>query len=88
VPAAALLFRAAGPEVAVVDASGRISFRTVTIARDDGSVVELSSGLAAGERVALNLSSQVAAGEQITAREVPPAPPVPAAAPAAATAQR
>jgi RND family efflux transporter MFP subunit len=88
VPPAALLFRAAGPEVAVVDASGRISFRTVTIARDDGSVVELSSGLAAGERVALNLSSQVAAGEQITAREVPPAPPVPAAAPAAATAQR
>jgi RND family efflux transporter MFP subunit len=67
VPAAALVFRASGPQVACVDPSGRISFRNVTIARDDGGVVELSSGVAPGDRLALNLSSQIADGEQVRA---------------------
>jgi RND family efflux transporter MFP subunit len=68
VPAAALLFRASGPQVARVDSSGRISFRSVTIGRDDGSVVELSSGIAPGDRVALNVSSQITDGELVRAR--------------------
>ena len=70
VPAAALLFRASGPQVARVDSSGRISFRNVTIGRDDGSVVELSSGVAPGDRLALNLSSQIADGEQVRVHAV------------------
>jgi len=65
VPAAALMFRASGPQVAVVDPSGRISFRSVTIGRDDGSVVELAAGVAAGDRVALNVSSQLEQGERV-----------------------
>jgi RND family efflux transporter MFP subunit len=65
VPAAALMFRASGPQVAVVAPSGRITFRGVTIGRDDGSVVELSSGVAPGDRVALNVSSQIADGERV-----------------------
>ncbi|HVY08368.1 MAG TPA: efflux RND transporter periplasmic adaptor subunit [Burkholderiales bacterium] len=63
VPAAALVFRSSGPQVAVVDASGRVSFRGVVIARDDGNMVELGSGLAPGEKVALNISSRVAEGD-------------------------
>jgi RND family efflux transporter MFP subunit len=65
VPAAALRFRASGPQVAVVAPSGRISFRSVTIGRDDGSVVELGSGVAAGDKVALNVSSQIGDGELV-----------------------
>ncbi|HYM41588.1 MAG TPA: efflux RND transporter periplasmic adaptor subunit [Steroidobacteraceae bacterium] len=68
VPAAALLFRAGGPQVARVDAQGRLSFRNVTIARDDGRVVELSSGVAAGERLALNVSSQISEGQLVRVR--------------------
>jgi RND family efflux transporter MFP subunit len=68
VPAAALLFRASGPEVAKVDAGGHISFRPVVIGRDDGSLVELSSGIAAGERLALNVSSQIGEGQLVHAR--------------------
>jgi len=75
VPAAALLFRASGPEVARVDKDGHVSFRPVTIGRDDGSVVELSSGVAAGERLALNLSSQIGEGELVHARSLDSAPP-------------
>jgi RND family efflux transporter MFP subunit len=68
VPAAALLFRASGPEVAKVDAGGHISFRPVVIGRDDGSLVELSSGIAAGDRLALNVSSQIGEGQLVHAR--------------------
>jgi RND family efflux transporter MFP subunit len=67
VPAAALMFRSGGPEVARVDNTGKISFQGVTIARDDGSLVELGSGVAAGDRLALNLSSQIADGERVQA---------------------
>lgn len=68
VPAAALLFRDSGAQVARVDAQGRLSFRNVTIARDDGSVVELSSGAAAGDRLALNVSSQIGEGQRVQVR--------------------
>jgi RND family efflux transporter MFP subunit len=69
VPAAALAFRASGPQVAVVDNSGRVSFRKVTIARDDGNMVELGSGVSPGERVALNISSQIGDGDKVTVNE-------------------
>jgi RND family efflux transporter MFP subunit len=70
VPAAALVFRASGPQVALVDGSGRIHFRNVSIGRDDGSVVELSSGIAPGDRLALNVSSQITDGELVRAQGV------------------
>jgi membrane fusion protein, multidrug efflux system len=66
VPAAALIFRSGGPQVARVDRSGRITFRDVTIARDDGNVVELGSGVDPGDQLALNVSSQIGAGELVT----------------------
>ena len=66
VPAAALVFRASGPEVAVIDAGGKVSFRQVVIARDDGNVVELGAGVSPGDRVVLNISSQIAEGDQVT----------------------
>jgi RND family efflux transporter MFP subunit len=70
VPAAALLFRSSGPEVAVVDDKGAVAFRPVTIARDDGNAVAIGSGLAIGDKVALNLSSQVTPGEIVKSDEI------------------
>jgi RND family efflux transporter MFP subunit len=70
VPAAALLFRASGPEVARVDAAGHIGFHAVTIGRDDGSMVELASGVAAGDLLALNLSSQIGEGDAVQAHSL------------------
>ena len=81
VPAAALMFRTSGPQVAVVDAEGRIHFRPVSIARDQGTVVELGSGVSPGEQVALNVSSQINDGDLVSARVAGPpatANPVPA----------
>jgi RND family efflux transporter MFP subunit len=84
VPAAALVFRANGPHIAVVDASGRVSFRKITIARDDGNVVELAAGVSAGDKVALNISSRINEGEQVSVNESAPAP-APASPAASAT---
>jgi RND family efflux transporter MFP subunit len=70
VPAAALVFRAKGPHVALIDPEGRVRFRKVTIARDQGNVVELGSGVSPGDKVALNISSLIAEGELVTASEL------------------
>jgi RND family efflux transporter MFP subunit len=68
VPASALLFRATGPQVAVID-NGTVKFKDVTIARDNGNFVELASGLSPGEKVALNISNQIAEGDRVTVRD-------------------
>lgn len=65
VPAAALMFRSSGPQVAIIGPDGTVSFRDVQIARDQGNLIQLSSGLQAGDVVALNLSNQVSAGDKV-----------------------
>jgi RND family efflux transporter MFP subunit len=78
IPAAALVFRSGGPQVAVVDKDGKVSFHKVTIVRDGGNAVEISSGVAVGDKIALNISSQIADGETVETHEstdgVPNAP--------------
>jgi RND family efflux transporter MFP subunit len=69
VPAAALIFRSSGTQVAEVDGAGKIQFRDVVIARDNGSLVELSSGVKAGDRLVLNISSQIATGQTVAVNQ-------------------
>jgi len=69
VPAAALIFRATGTQVAKVDAGGKIRFEDVEITRDNGSLVELSAGAQPGDRLVLNISSQIAPGQAVSANE-------------------
>src|SRR5450755_3219763 len=69
VPAAALIFRATGTQVAQVDAHGKIEFANVVIARDNGSLVELASGVKPGDRLVLNISSQIASGQTVSLNE-------------------
>jgi len=65
VPAAALVFGVSGPQVAIVGSNGSVEFRNVSIVRDNGGVVELTSGVRPGEKVALNISSQIADGQKV-----------------------
>jgi RND family efflux transporter MFP subunit len=65
VPAAAIVFRSDGPYVALVDDNSKVQFRKVVIARDDGNVLELGSGAAPGDRLALNISSQIKDGDLV-----------------------
>jgi RND family efflux transporter MFP subunit len=65
VPAAAMLFRSDGPQVALVDAEQKVHFSKVSIARDDGGQLELQSGVKPDDKVVLNISSQVREGDQV-----------------------
>jgi RND family efflux transporter MFP subunit len=66
VPAAALIFRAQGAQVAVVDPAGKVRYNDAVIARDNGTLVELASGAQPGDRLVLNISSQIQPGEAVT----------------------
>lgn len=64
-PVNALLFQAAGLEVATVNQEQRVVLKPITINRDFGSEVEIASGLAFGERVILNPSDSIVDGEKV-----------------------
>jgi hypothetical protein len=63
VPANALLFRAEGTRIAVVDAQGRIGLRAVTLGRNYGENVEVVDGLEGTDRMVLNPSDSLADGD-------------------------
>jgi hypothetical protein len=47
-----------------------VKIKGVSIAREDGNAVLIGSGLAIGEKVALNLSNQVRDGEKVKISEM------------------
>ena len=65
IPATAIQFRRDGPVVAVVGADGRVAIRPITIGRDLGASVEISTGLGPADRVIDNPPESLAAGDRI-----------------------
>ena len=64
-PASALMFRAAGLQVATVGADDRVVMKPVTIGTDLGTQVILASGLTARDRVVNNPPDSLATGEEV-----------------------
>ncbi len=74
VPSNALLFRAEGTRIAVVDPQGRVNLRAVTLGRNYGENVEVIDGLEHTDRMVLNPSDSLAEGDVVAvAPEAPPA---------------
>ena len=65
VPGNALLFRAEGPRVAVVDANGTVALHKVVIAQDLGQSLEIESGIEANDKVIINPSDSIADGDHV-----------------------
>ena len=65
VPVNTLLFRPKGVQVAVVDGTGKVLLRTVTLGRDFGTTVEVTSGLDGSERVIANPGDAIAPGDTV-----------------------
>ena len=71
IPANALLFRADGTRVAVVDAEGRVRLRTVNLGRNYGETVEVLVGITASDRLVLNPSDSLAEGDIVSVAKEP-----------------
>jgi RND family efflux transporter MFP subunit len=51
IPASALIFDSRGARVATIGSDSRVALKPVTVARDLGNIIEISSGLAANDRI-------------------------------------
>ena len=71
-PEEALIFRAAGTQVALVDANNRVHLRDVTLGRNLGQTVQVTSGLTLGDRLVNNPPAGLMDGEAV--QPVTPAP--------------
>jgi RND family efflux transporter MFP subunit len=75
IPTNALLIRAEGPRVAVVDANGRVSLKPIKVGRNYGENVEVLDGISGSEQMVLNPPDSMAEGDQVAiAAPVTPAP--------------
>jgi membrane fusion protein (multidrug efflux system) len=75
-PATALVIRSSGPQVMVAErgrdgTSAAVHFRSVQISRDYGATVELAGGLADGETIVLNPSSDLVEGTRVRIAATP-----------------
>jgi membrane fusion protein, multidrug efflux system len=71
-PEQALIFRAAGTQVAVVDANNRVHLRDITLGQNLGQTVQVTSGLSPSDRLVNNPPAGLLDGE--TVQPVTPAP--------------
>lgn len=76
-PVTALIFRAHGLQVAVVDSNSTAQLVPVTVGRDFGTEVEIRSGLPENARVITNPPDSLVAGERVRVVNVVPGPPAP-----------
>jgi RND family efflux transporter MFP subunit len=79
VPEQALMFRAAGSQVAVVDAQNHIHLRSVTLGQNLGQLVQVTAGVSAGDKLVNNPAAGLLEGQLV--RPVTPVPGYTAAPP-------
>jgi membrane fusion protein (multidrug efflux system) len=73
IPVSALLFRPDGVQVATINAANRVAMQSVTLGRDFGTRIEITTGLDEHARVVANPNDAIAAGEFVSvAANTPP----------------
>jgi RND family efflux transporter MFP subunit len=66
VPTGAVLFQAAGPQVAVVNSSNQVELHKVSIGRDFGNTMEITGGLSPSEQIIANPPDYLVNGMHVT----------------------
>jgi RND family efflux transporter MFP subunit len=69
VPAGAILFQAAGPQIAVVNAGHKVELRKVTIGNDFGNTVEITGGITAQDTLIANPPDYLVNGMPVTVQK-------------------
>jgi RND family efflux transporter MFP subunit len=65
IPVNAMLFRAEGPQAAVVGQDNKVQLRSITIGRDFGNTIEIVGGLEPSDRIIINPSDSLENGQQV-----------------------
>ena len=65
IPVNAMLFRAQGPQVAVVDSNGKVHLHPITIGRDFGATLEVLGGVEVSDQIVINPSDSLEEGQQV-----------------------
>src|ERR1700678_805955 len=65
VPVNAMLFRAQGPQVAIVDKDGTVHLRAINIGRDFGATLEILGGIDVNDRMVINPSDSLEEGQKV-----------------------
>jgi RND family efflux transporter MFP subunit len=65
IPVNAMLFRAQGPQVAVVDQDGKVHLRPITIGRDFGATLEILGGVEVSDQIIINPSDSLEEGQNV-----------------------
>jgi len=65
IPTNAMLFRAEGPQAAVVGSDDKVQLRSITIGRDYGATLEVLSGIEPTDRIIINPSDSLESGQQV-----------------------
>jgi RND family efflux transporter MFP subunit len=69
IPANTLLYRAEGPQVAVVQSDGKVEVRGVKLGRDFGQTIEILAGVALEDRVIINPTESFMSGTMVSIAE-------------------
>jgi len=65
IPVNAMLFRAQGPQVAVVDKDSKVHLRPISIGRDFGATLEILGGLEVSDQIIINPSDSLEEGQKV-----------------------
>jgi RND family efflux transporter MFP subunit len=65
IPVNAMLFRAEGAQVAVVDKDGKVHLRPISIGRDFGATLEILGGLEVSDQIIINPSDSLEEGQKV-----------------------
>lgn len=69
IPVSAMMQRGGTQQVAVIGEDSTIKFRPIKVASTDGALINIAEGLKVGERVGLNVSSDLVEGSKVRAAE-------------------
>ena len=71
VPSGAIIFQAAGPQVAIVNGNNQVELRKVALGRDFGNAVEINSGISASDSVIASPPDYLVNGMQVAVQATP-----------------
>lgn len=66
IPVNAMLFRAEGPQVAVVDSDSKVQLRSITIGQDFGARLEILGGIDVNDQIIINPSDSLENGQKVS----------------------